>query len=141
MSAMIYCRASPDFRLAFKTVISELFHAIGRNETTSPDVALDDGTTPRESHVNKAIFWDGAGTRNFHQSQSSPQSSKSMNCPSRVEDEEPHVVPFHQTKYLGEKDKTHADFCDENDLSGGVSVDDHFGFTNDIEIVPYDESS
>ncbi|CAB3979452.1 D(3) dopamine receptor-like [Paramuricea clavata] len=133
ISAVIYYKASLDFRLAFKMVAFEFCNMIGRNANSdpSPDVAMHDGTIPRVSndHVKS----------NARQSESSFRHSQSENSPSKAEHEEMHIVPFDQAKYFGEKDEKQDNFHAENEVNGGMSLDDEFGF-HDIDIVPYDQS-
>ena len=133
ISAVIYYKASLDFRLAFKMVSFEFCNMIGRNANSDPslDVAMHDGTIPRDSndHVKS----------NARQSESSLRHSQSENSPSKAEHEEMHIVPFDQAKYFGEKDEKQDNFHAENEVNGGMSLDDEFGF-HDIDIVPYDQS-
>ena len=144
ISSVIYYRASLDFRLAFKMVASEICNIIGRNANSdpAPDVAVHDGTMPRDSnenHVNIAMFRNVESSRNARQNQSSFRHAQSENSTSKIEHEEVHIVPFDQTKYFGVKDETQDEVHAENEVNEGMSLDDEFRF-HEINIVPYDQS-
>ena len=143
ISAVIYYRASLDFRLAFKMVASELCNVIGRNTNSDhpPDVAIRDGTMPRdanENHVNIGMVWNGEGNRDARPNELSPRYSQNDNFASKARREEVHIVPFDQTKYFDTKSDTQEDL-EEDEVNGGMSLNDEFGFS-DIDIVPYDQS-
>ena len=143
ISSLIYYRASLDFRLAFKMVALQFRNMICRNAKSDPPaVPVHARTKPRDSdenQVNIAMFWNGKGNGNCHPSQSSLRHLQSKNSTSKFGNVEVNIVPFDETKYFGEKNRTQEDFQARSETNAGMTLDNDLGF-HDINIVPYDQS-
>ncbi|XP_028403209.1 sphingosine 1-phosphate receptor 2-like [Dendronephthya gigantea] len=145
ISAMIYYRASLDFRLAYKIVFSELRNMIcrGANSDNPQDVAMHDGTIRRdakENHVNEAMYWNEEASRNARHNDSSLRHSRTADPSSKADHEDVHIVPYEQTKYFSGNFGAEEDIQGvDGDNDGVLTLDDEFGF-HDIDIIPYDQS-